>query len=425
MFLTIHRGTHENGGSCLEFETAGQRLLLDFALPLLTREGRPLKVEKGEKLAYGDLVAKGLAPHFPCLQDGGDGKPTAHLLSQGHLDRQGRSPWLPPDLPVHAGGVAKRLLELGRSFDKTAFDPAGLLVLEPRATLRLGDFAATPYPLDHASGEAFAWLVEADGKRIFYTGDLRTRGRNRGLFEGLVAGPPADIDYLVLEGAALEAESTRYPTEAAVEEALATAFEGEGLRAVSFSPLDVQRLLSVHAACRKAGKTLVIDPHTALVLDGLRDFVPGLPEPGAKNGLLVFFVPDARTQKMAKDGRLARFEAGKLSLPEILAGASSLVIKDGAEARKILRNSGLLRGAAFVRSTGERSAAEDSFWAENGVPVDAIHCGGGASTADMIRLVDALDPKAVIPNQTHYPDDFVDAFEDRALPLDDGQKLEA
>ncbi|MBL8965412.1 MAG: hypothetical protein JNG85_00305 [Spirochaetaceae bacterium] len=425
MFLTIHRGTHENGGSCLEFATAGQRLLLDFALPLLTREGRPLKLEKGEKLAYGDLVAKGLAPPFPYLQDERDEKPTAHLLSQAQLDRQGRSPWLPADLPLYAGRSAKRLLELGRSFDKTAFDPAGITVLEPRQSLRIGDFTVTPHAADHASGEAFAWLVEAEGKRIFYMGDLRTRGRNRALFDSLVAEPPADIDYLVLEGAALEDEVTPHPTEAAVEEALAAELEGEGLRAVAFSPLDLQRLLSLHAACRGVGRTLVIDPYTALVLDSLREFLPGLPEPGAKDGFLVFFVPDARTQKMAKDGRLARYEAAKLSLPEILAAPSRLVLKDCPEARKILRNSGLLDGAAFVRSSGGRSAAEDAFWAENGVPVSEIHSGGGASTADLIRLVEALDPRAVIPNQTHYPDDFVDAFEDRALPLDDGQVLEA
>ncbi len=42
MRLTIHRGTKEIGGSCIELETQSTRLFLDIGLPLVDREGNPL-----------------------------------------------------------------------------------------------------------------------------------------------------------------------------------------------------------------------------------------------------------------------------------------------------------------------------------------------------------------------------------------------
>ncbi len=34
MTLTIHRGTHEIGGSCVELRTAEAKIFIDFGLPL-------------------------------------------------------------------------------------------------------------------------------------------------------------------------------------------------------------------------------------------------------------------------------------------------------------------------------------------------------------------------------------------------------
>ena len=34
MRICIHRGAHQIGGSCVEVESQGQRLLLDLGLPL-------------------------------------------------------------------------------------------------------------------------------------------------------------------------------------------------------------------------------------------------------------------------------------------------------------------------------------------------------------------------------------------------------
>ena len=76
--------------------------------------------------------------------------------------------------------------------------PDGFLV--HRETFALGDFRVTPYLNDHSAFDAYSLLVEADGRRLFYTGDFRGHGRKSGIFEQLLRDPPPDVDVLLMEG---------------------------------------------------------------------------------------------------------------------------------------------------------------------------------------------------------------------------------
>ena len=54
--------------------------------------------------------------------------------------------------------------------------PAGLLA--DRKPFELRPFTITPFLVDHSAFDAYALLVEAGGRRLFYSGDLRGHGRN-------------------------------------------------------------------------------------------------------------------------------------------------------------------------------------------------------------------------------------------------------
>jgi ribonuclease J len=41
MRLTIHRGAHEIGGTCIELESGDSRILLDFGMPLVGQDREP------------------------------------------------------------------------------------------------------------------------------------------------------------------------------------------------------------------------------------------------------------------------------------------------------------------------------------------------------------------------------------------------
>jgi len=65
MKLTIHRGTHEIGGSCVELQTTSTRILIDFGLPL--KEEHPQKETK--KKSKEQLIKDKLLPDIHGLYE--------------------------------------------------------------------------------------------------------------------------------------------------------------------------------------------------------------------------------------------------------------------------------------------------------------------------------------------------------------------
>ena len=59
-------------------------------------------------------------------------------------------------------------------------------IISPKKTFIIGEFKITPYLVDHSAFDALAYLVEGDGKRIFYSGDFRGHGRKSVLFERMI-----------------------------------------------------------------------------------------------------------------------------------------------------------------------------------------------------------------------------------------------
>lgn len=405
MTLTIHRGTHEIGGSCIELVTATSRIFLDFGLPLVDREGKQLKFDKQANPTYKELVESGIAPTVPSLENEDD-KPTYLLLSHSHLDHYGLAPWLPDDIPVYASKGTKKLLEVALYFNQSTFNPSTVFTMEAWKPIQLGDFTIMPYLADHSAVDAFSFLIEAEGKRVFYSGDIRSHGRKHVLFENLIKSPPPNIDYLILEGSTLGRDQTDNETEQEVEEKLIAELSKEGLYITSFSSQNIDRFVSYYKACRKTNRTLVVDPYTAAVLDSLRELSPSIPQHDWKDGFRVFNVPNTATKKMAADKSLFRYTHAKITIDEIQADPSHLVIKEDYTIKNILKNKRMLSGATEIYSMWDGYLKGDNFWYDNRVPVIKIHCSGHAYKEDLLRLVEAMNPKVVIPNHTFYPNGF-------------------
>lgn len=423
MRLTIHRGTHEIGGSCIEITTAATRIFFDFGLPLVDRDGGPLKLGKNLSFTYPELVEKGIAPTVPYFQSRDD-KLTSLFLTHSHLDHYGLAPWLPSDMLVYASKGTKILLERAYFFGQSTFDPTGIEAIEPWKSVRVGDITVTPFLADHSAVDAFSYLFEGDGKRVFYSGDIRAHGRKHVLFDNLLAKLPANIDYLILEGSTLGRDTSEYETEYDIEKKLCEELSADGLIYASFSSQNIDRFVSFFKACRATNRTLVVDPYTASILDALKELSPNIPQHDWDDSFKVFNVPNSHTDRMAIDKSLFRFKAAKITLPEMIASPSRLVIKENYAIRKILKSKNIMKEARCIYSMWDGYLREDNFWETNHVPLKKIHCSGHAYREDLIRLVDAINPTHVIPNHTFFPKQFVDLFGDRAMPLQDGQTVD-
>jgi ribonuclease J len=201
MRVCIHRGTKQIGGTCVEIEASGSRIIVDLGLPLDALEADPALVPQ----------ISGLRDHDPSL--------LAIVLSHGHRDHWGLVPKVRLDVPIVMGKATERIMRAAADFVPGGFSLKASNYLESEKPLQIGPFAITPHLVDHSGFDAYALEIEAGGRRLFYSGDLRAHGRKGKLFERMLNSPPKNIDVMLMEGSSLGrlADEERFPTEKTLE----------------------------------------------------------------------------------------------------------------------------------------------------------------------------------------------------------------
>ena len=244
MNVTIHRGTQEIGGTCIEVREGDRSILLDLGLPL-----------------DPDATATDVSAL----------NPEALLISHPHMDHFGSMECLPDRVPVYMGRLAKELIDATRVFRKKTLLNRDIRYIEAWKKFEVGGFTVTPLLVDHSSPEAFAFLVEGGGQRLFYTGDFRAHGRKQKVFEKLLADPPPNIDALLMEGTMMDRDNDEFPDEEAVQKMMHdTIRDHQGMSFLITSSQNIDRLVSAYIAARDTGKTLVVDLYTAWVLEQVK-----------------------------------------------------------------------------------------------------------------------------------------------------------
>jgi ribonuclease J len=282
MNLVIHRGSNQIGGSCVEVETQGNRLLIDLGFPL-DAEGDPRQ----------------FLPAVSGL-DGKDSSLLGILISHPHQDHFGLLSQISPDVKIGMGAAARRILTAAAPFIRDRLPPpVSGWDFEHEKSLQIGSFTVTSYLVDHSAYDSYALLIEADRKRVFYSGDFRAHGRKSKLFESIIKNPPKEIDVLLLEGSSIGRlnDGETFPTEQEMETEFIKAFAAtKGLAMVHASAQNIDRLVSIFRACKQTGRTMVIDLYTAAVLEATGN--PKLPQ--SSWGGVVLFLPQSQRVKVKK-----------------------------------------------------------------------------------------------------------------------------
>jgi ribonuclease J len=180
----IHRGAEEVGGSCVEVEaTGGDRLVLDLGLPL--------EIGRDEKTPI---------PSVAGLRDGDDPSLRGVLLTHAHPDHFGLIEEISTEVPIYTGEATSRILREASFFTPLGLDREPVGFLADRQPLQIGSFTVTPFLVDHSAFDSYALLVEAEDRRLFYSGDLRAHGRKAAVVDRLIGDPPGRVGTLLLEG---------------------------------------------------------------------------------------------------------------------------------------------------------------------------------------------------------------------------------
>ena len=417
MRLCVHRGTKEIGGTCIEVEAQGKRLVLDVGLPLDAPDGED--------------VREGLLPAVPGFRERDDSL-LGILVSHPHMDHYGMAPYVRPDVPVYIGEDAHNILAAASPYVPHGHAFADPRFIENRTPVEIGPFRVTPYLVDHSAFDAYALLVEADGKRVFYSGDFRAHGRKTRLFEEMIADPPGDIDVLLMEGTTIGRNATGegFTSEMDLEREFVRAFrETRGLHFVWTSSQNIDRLVTVFRAAKRTGRVLLIDLYTAVVLEATgRDSIPQSGWADVK-----LYIPH-RQRVWIKDRRLFQdLERHKTSrvFPEALPGlAKRAVMLFRPMAMNDRGVQAVLDGAGLTYSLWEGYLEQDSSrrvmkWLDDhDIRWQILHTSGHASVTDLKRFAAALAPRALVPVHSFETSRFGDFF-DNVVQRDDGEWWDA
>ena len=184
-------------------------------------------------------------------------------------------------------------------------------------------------------------MIEAEGKRVLYSGDFRGHGKKSTLYKRFIANPPKDIDYLIMEGTGIDGKDCDYEKEEELRDRLVTIFkEKKGLIFFACSSQNIDRISSLYSACRRSGRILVLDPYTIHLLDVLRKRAPKIPQFDFKD-IRVFFTSDSNTRRLADDKTLYKYKESKITYDEIEEKKDSLVVKPSYGIRKAFAKRGI------------------------------------------------------------------------------------
>ena len=331
-------------------------------------------------------------------------------------------------MPVLIGQGALRIIDAARDFfpDTPKFHKT-IEIRDGEQTV-LGPFTITPYLMDHSAYDAYAFLVEADGKRVFYSGDFRNHGRKRLLFEKLLLHPPGNVDVLLMEGSTIGRTGPEgdYPSEEELEALFLDHFTAsKGLALVWTSGQNIDRLVTIYKACVKAKKKFIVDLYTAHILMAIKN--PNLPQPGFDS--FHVFVPMAQKQLVKKQ---KLFELPKAirscrifpeKLPEV---ADSSVMLFRPSMVRDLQVSECLNGASLIYSLWPGYLKDQRYqwfleWLETrNIPLSHCHTSGHASVKNLKRLAEAISAKRLVPIHSFEPEAYGQLFKNVEV-IEDGK----
>ncbi len=416
--IIIHRGAHEIGGTCIQLSTATTTLLLDLGLPL-SSTSKDLDV--------------------PSLH------PDAVVISHTHQDHVGLIEKLPPETPVYLGKLTRELLDATRIFLDKPLLENNFKYFDKWQPFPIGDFNLTPYLVDHSSADAYGFLIEVEGKRLFYSGDFRGHGNKNKLFDKMIANPPRNIDLLFMEGTMLERSNSDFPNELAVRNEIQKIISHqENVSFLISSSQNIDRLVSAHNACVAANKVLVIDFYTAWVLEKAKAVSPGIRAfkwdhiavlaSGFKSGRQYSIMKKQRSrlglfinnvfEHTIKEDVIRTDPSRYLILDKVSSTGRLIESVRGNKPINIIYSQWL----GYLSNSNDDKLGVKIMAAYKrgdipGVNFRYAHTSGHAPIEDLQKFATALKPKMLVPIHTEFGSKYKKLF-DNVHVIDDNQPLE-
>lgn len=433
MHFTIHRGAKEIGGSCVEVWTEKTRILVDFGMPLVEKDGSEFDFKKYKDFTHNELVNAGALPDIKGIYENTKELINGILISHPHQDHYGLYNYIHPDVKCYLGEATHILLDINNIFTPQNIKISNPVYFEKSIPFTIGDIKITPFWADHSAFDSYSFLIEADGMSIFYSGDFRGHGRKKKVFEWFTYNAPKNVEYLLLEGTTIGRDSGQaFRTEVNIENDLTRIFSIHGKSNIIYtSGQNIDRLVSIFRACIRSKKIMVVDVYVATILKALSPFAQ-IPYPTEAFDNLKVMFPYYTSKKLANQGDekiLYQFKNFKISKEEISKHPDNYVLLARPSMQKDLEYISGIGNGNFIYSMwgGYKSKTATKkfldYFESRGFTFHEIHTSGHADIQTLKKMVSAIQPKTIVPVHTFHGEDYAKILGNIVKVVEDGERI--
>lgn len=404
MKLIIHRGNTEIGASCMEIRSSNNAsIFIDAGLELY-----------GEKAELPNAIKNA----------------DAIFLSHAHPDHFGLLGGVPKNIPMYCGKITENILRIMTAFNCDKFEKIdrNFSHFKNKEEIKIKDISITPFLTDHSVPDSYAFLVRADGKSLFYSGDFRTGGRKIYCTKNIL-NSIKNPDVLIADCTCIEGRKDTIKNEFELEEKISQLLlANPTLPAFAlFSSINVDRIVTFFKASLRNKRIFVCDIYTALILWVMVKNNVNVPKITWDNVKVLSRDDIAKSQRCLLE--VCFEELGFEDFRDIIYRTNvSIKLKDIAKApekyllkfnqvRNVQKACGFEKFVAiYAMWSGYLSPKFDKHGQykdlinDKNVIFEKLHTGGHSEQKDLLDFIANIAPKKFVPFHTNAPEKLLENY---------------